>query len=287
MSSMETPEARELSLIGKVEMRIALCSSDEKLQSIIETYLPPLLLKLGSEFVNVRNKVIQVCQHINTRIKPPSIRLPVATLLKQYKENQIPLVRHFDLLYIQQGVDRLSRADRLDLFPQVLQGLETSYQESTKHAATLFNLVLKLLHSVDLPPRGNEADAVLRNRFGLADRSSDATFLATWLGKVILFTINQPDARRCPGLSSDDFNYLQQYGKKDTWNSKTTGGLNLTETKVLASKFLASGAFVESERFLPALFASADPKYVFSCPHLLIDVNLNFWGAQFMQAYVQ
>ena len=36
-----------------------------------------------------------------------SIKLPVAALLKQYKENLNPLIRHFDLLYIQQGVDRL------------------------------------------------------------------------------------------------------------------------------------------------------------------------------------
>jgi proteasome component ECM29 len=36
------------------------------------------------------------------------------------------------------------------------------------------------------------------------------------------------------------------------------GGLNLTETKVLSAKFLSSGAFTEEERFLPALFASAD-----------------------------
>lgn len=37
-----------------------------------------------------------------------SIKLPVAALLKQYKDVHDTLVRHFDLLYIQQGVDRLS-----------------------------------------------------------------------------------------------------------------------------------------------------------------------------------
>ena len=55
--STDTPEAKELSLVGKVEMRIAMVSSDEKLQSMLTTYLPPLLLKLASEFVSVRNKV--------------------------------------------------------------------------------------------------------------------------------------------------------------------------------------------------------------------------------------
>lgn len=56
MSNMETPEARELSLIGKVEMRIAL-ANDASLSNTLNTYLAPLLLKLASEFVSVRNKV--------------------------------------------------------------------------------------------------------------------------------------------------------------------------------------------------------------------------------------
>jgi proteasome component ECM29 len=49
-------EARELQLCGKVEMRIAL-AKDDKLESMLKTYLPPLLLKLASEHVAVRNKV--------------------------------------------------------------------------------------------------------------------------------------------------------------------------------------------------------------------------------------
>ena len=58
---METPEARELSLVGKVEMRIAL-ATDASLSKTLNTYLAPLLLKLGSEFVNVRNKVSMQCR---------------------------------------------------------------------------------------------------------------------------------------------------------------------------------------------------------------------------------
>lgn len=53
---MPTSEERDLSLVGKVELRIALADSDAKLQSILNTYLAPLLLKLASEHVSVRNK---------------------------------------------------------------------------------------------------------------------------------------------------------------------------------------------------------------------------------------
>jgi proteasome component ECM29 len=49
-------ETRELELVGKVEMRIAL-AKDDKLESILKPYLPPLLLKLASDHQTVRNKV--------------------------------------------------------------------------------------------------------------------------------------------------------------------------------------------------------------------------------------
>ncbi len=50
-------EAKELSLISKVELRIALADTDSELKGILKTFLPPLLLKLASEHLNVRNKV--------------------------------------------------------------------------------------------------------------------------------------------------------------------------------------------------------------------------------------
>ena len=258
----DTPEAKELSLVGKVEFRVAMIKDDDKLQDILNTYLPPLLLKLASEHMSVRNKVINVCQHINTRITPPSIKLPVASLLRQYKENHNSLIRHFDLLYIQQGVERLPLRERLDLLPDILHDLETTFAESAAHAAILFNLFLKLLHSMTFPPRGTTDDIELRDRLGLAEKPDDAAFVTRWLGKFLLFSINQSvrfDSTRCPGLSKAEYDFFQMYGKIDTWATKSTEGCNLIETKVLASKFLASGAFLDSERFLPALFASADP----------------------------
>lgn len=56
MSAPAPTAARELELVGKVEMRIAL-AKDEKLESILKVYLPPLLLKLGSDYEAIRNKV--------------------------------------------------------------------------------------------------------------------------------------------------------------------------------------------------------------------------------------
>jgi proteasome component ECM29 len=59
----------EISLINKVELRLALASTDEKLSSLLAVYLTPLLLKLNSPHHNVRAKVIEVCQHVNMRVR--------------------------------------------------------------------------------------------------------------------------------------------------------------------------------------------------------------------------
>jgi hypothetical protein len=63
MTEAQNAEAKELALISKVEMRIALASTEKKLEDLLKIYLAPLLLKLGSEHVAVRNKV-RVQQHL-------------------------------------------------------------------------------------------------------------------------------------------------------------------------------------------------------------------------------
>ncbi|OCL06260.1 major component of the proteasome [Glonium stellatum] len=263
VSSPNAAEARELALVGKVEMRIALTDTDAKLEAILKTYLVPLLLKLASENVSVRNKVISICQHINTRIKPQEIKLPVAALLKQFKENPtVPLIRHFDILYIQQGISRLPISERLELLPILTRGIELDSSNSPSHGAQLFHLLLRLLGHFKLPPRGSKEDGELRTALGVDDR--DAKFLSHWFGKLILLSIvrnksSESDAPvDCPGVSADEYKFLTVQGKPDAWDPTVDGGLNLVEAKVIVSRFLASGLFIDEERFLPALFASAD-----------------------------
>jgi proteasome component ECM29 len=256
MADSQSPEARELSLIGKVEFRIAMADTDEKLQSLLGTYLTPLLLKLGSDSVEVRNKIISVCQHVNTRVKNPSIQLPVAALLKQFKDQKSQLVRHFDLIYAQQGIDRLGSEARVDILLPLLQGI-SKIGTSPTQGAIVFNLVLRLLPLLKLPPKGSEEDQGLKARLGLSDEDSE--FLSFWLAKLLLLTPGPKETTTCPGLSSEEYTFLNKgVPANETWNPAADGGLNLTETKVTALRFIGSGAFQDPQRFLPSLIASAD-----------------------------
>ena len=97
MASEPSPEARELALVGKLELRIGLASSDKKLEDILKLFLAPLLLKLGSESVAVRNKV---------RLSIPYIRLsyPIAS-----KPNDLAFVCILKLCLLR----RFSRTPRM------------------------------------------------------------------------------------------------------------------------------------------------------------------------------
>ena len=145
------------------------------------------------------------------------------------------------------------------MLPIVIHGLAGNLQESAAHTATLFNLLLRLLHHMKLPPRGSNDDVDLRVKLSLDDNQQDAKFIASWLGKLILLTVSGSEAKSSPGLSLEDSSFLQLYGKSNVWSTSSPDSLNLVETKIAAAKFLSSGAFIDSERFMPALFASADP----------------------------
>jgi proteasome component ECM29 len=249
-------EARELNLVSKVELRIALADSDDKLQKLLQTYLAPLLLKLTSESLAVRNKVIAVCQHINTRIKPNSIQLPVAALLKQFTEQSSQLIRHFDLLYIQQGLDRLDASARVDLLPVVFQGI-SRLDTTSSQSAIGFNLILRLLPLLRIPPKESREDVGLKDKLSLS--AEDLRFLSVWFGKLFLLSFAGNDATTCPGISPSEYSFLNKSSTfAETWDPKVPGGLNLTETKLVVARFLTSGAFTDPDRFLPAVILSAD-----------------------------
>jgi proteasome component ECM29 len=221
-------------------------------------------------------QVISICQHINTRIKPEyvhhvsymtlvliiysSIKLPVAALVEQFKANaNTPLIRHFDLLYIQTGIRRMTFVESAALFPVVLQSVASAAKTSSAHGAQMFNLLLQLLKYFQLPPRGTKEDEELRASLQLS--ADDTSFLAFWFGRTILFSVvksgNTPSVT-CPGLRPSEYAFLTLQNKDDVWNPTSPMGLNLFEIKSSVAQVLASGMFTDAERILPALFASTE-----------------------------
>lgn len=68
MASLDVDEANELRLVNKVELKIALAETDEKLQRLLNVYLPPLILKLASPHGAVQNKVLTHFLFLHVRL---------------------------------------------------------------------------------------------------------------------------------------------------------------------------------------------------------------------------
>ena len=180
--------------------------------------------------------------------------LPVAALLDQYKATSSPLIKHFDLVFIQHSLGRIDSYERRELIPKALRGIGS---DSGASVGTLFNVFLRLLGDLKLPPRGSQEDTSLREDIGLSD-SKDAIFVAEWLGKLLLLRTNGATS---PGLSATDVTFLT-LGKPDTWvPASASGGLNLQEIRIKVVNFLASGAFTDQERFIPALYAASSSDF--------------------------
>lgn len=181
--------------------------------------------------------------------------LPVAALLDQYKTTEYPLVRHFDLLYIQHSVGRLDAGEQRELIPKALRRISAG---SAPSVSQLFNVILRMLPVLRIPARGTKEDAAFRDELGLAD-PKDASFVAEWFGKLLLLRTNAAGMAQSPGLTDADITFLT-LGKPATWDPNA-GGLSLPETRIQVVNLLASGAFTDQERFIPAIYASSSTDY--------------------------
>ncbi|KJZ80114.1 hypothetical protein HIM_00828 [Hirsutella minnesotensis 3608] len=247
-----SPEERELRLVETVEFRIlAVANNEDKLQSLLKTYLAPLLLKAASEHQSVRTKVFNIYRMLKTFIQPPAVVLPVEALLKQYKDTKSATIKQLDLALIQHSLDRIEVEDRRALVPVALRGLVQD--QGQERAAAIVNIVLRLLLEVRIPSRGSKEDDSFRSSLELSNE--DARYLAHVIG--ILFRLRAAPASRTleqsnPALSSDELGLFSTQGVP---HDKIFARLSELKAKLIA--FLASGAFTDDERFLPAIFAAA------------------------------
>lgn len=262
---MASTEQRELDLIDKVNLRILNVANDgPKLTALLKVYLPPLLLKAGSEHASVREKVVLVAGRLKTFIASPDVILPVAALLDQYINNpNAPVMRQLDVGFIKHSFERISPKERRELVPVILKGIGTDKGIMGPLGPTVaarFNLFLHTLKDIELPPRGSKEDEAFRAELSFDD-PCDADFMAKWLGRLFLLIL--PGAGRLglipPGLDELATGFLFSFNVDETWVNP--GGLDLATTRILAVKFLESGAFNDDERFLPAVFAASHTDY--------------------------
>lgn len=252
---MATPSSkeRELQLLDSVELKILnVANKEKKLHELLQRYLPPVLVKASSEHAQVRAKVVQIFSRLKTFIQPPEVILPVGALLDQYKSNDSPLVKQLDISGIQHSIERLDDYERRELIPKALAGF--SKDEGVARSGAFFNIILRLLLDARIPPRGSKDDTDYRQAIGLSDEA-DAKYLANLISIFLRLrnptqTQNWPTAN--PTLTKSE---LESLAVESPESQKVFE--RMAELKLKLVALLASGAFTDEEKFLPALYAAS------------------------------
>ncbi|CAI4216164.1 unnamed protein product [Parascedosporium putredinis] len=258
----DSSEQRELDLVDKVDFRILEVANNEaKLEQLLSRYLAPLILKAGSSHASVRAKVIAVLKRVTTFVQPPGIVLPVAALVEQFKSSSSPVVKQFDLVFIQHSLPRMDVVDRRDLFSKVTKDISHGDADASGPSdAGLFDVFLRLLADARFPGRGTKDDVELRETLGLSD--SDAKYLSKWLGKVLLLKSAGAGANAeklrsvnpAPAFTNSELDFLVPIHRP-----VSPAFTAISDLRLKAVTFLASGAFKDEERFIPALYAASAP----------------------------
>lgn len=203
----------ELALINKVDLRIALASTDAQLESSLKLYLAPLLLKLCLPHQQVKNAVLKIVQNIITRLNAaPTIRLPVEALLAQSKVPNIPegldstYTRSYSLLFVVKGIDRMSTDERRDVLPLVIHDIH-SFPDYV--GARLFNVFVKVISGWKAPEFDTMEYHRLIKDLDFDANKKDELFLADKIGKFfLLLPSNAQVVTKNPGLNADDVKYF-------------------------------------------------------------------------------
>lgn len=183
-----------------------------------------------------------------------SVILPVKALLEQYKSNDSNVIKQLDLPFIQHSLGRLDEDDRRALVPIALRGC--SKDEGLSRAPTFFNFILQLLVDVRLPSRGSKDDEALRASIGLEDEA-DAKYLAKMLSIFLRLRPPTPSktlAESNPTFSQEEINFFSVEGAGTVKIFQ-----NISQLRVKIVAFLASAAFTDEEKFIPAMYASCSP----------------------------
>ena len=242
-----TDAEREYNLISKLELRIASAPTDEKLEDILGKFLPALLLKLASSTERNRNLTIKICQYVNQRLKINStIRLPVAALVKTFRENENGFVRRFCLIFIEQGLPRLETEQAIETLPGVLQ---FAVPKSERHEALDrkmwaigFDFLLEVLRKWKVPERGSKDDGAMAEIFSLS--TTQTNLLVTRFSDFLLYDPKVPSTAQ--SRDEEFFPVMDRNYKRRS------------EIALPIAKFLFTPLFTDAQRLIPAVIMSVD-----------------------------
>ncbi|AQZ14391.1 ECM29 (YHL030W) [Zygosaccharomyces parabailii] len=212
-------EDKEKELVQKVELRLALADTPEKLEHNLGIFLCPLLLKLSSPYGSVRQAVLGSLKDILARLNSlPKVRIPVDKLLHQAQNVPIDSdqgsanVRLYSLLLASKGVDRMSLNEKKQLIPVAMRGIS---ELPVSAAARIFHILCKLILDWEVPQKGSKEEDEACEFLNLENKN-DLEFLSKKFTNFFFLIPARPAPETrviprgytCPGLSAADVSFF-------------------------------------------------------------------------------
>ncbi|CAH0699772.1 unnamed protein product [Spodoptera exigua] len=251
MSEMEVTESgndcsNDLLLLDRVFLRLGNADSDDQLESCLNRFLPPVILKLSSPHEQVRTKVMELLVHVNKRVKcRADVQLPVQTLLQLYKEpTSNSFIINFSIIYITMGFPRLPRDQQLSLAPSLLQAIENKPQG---HQDGILMLVMPLLGDI------KETD------LNLKEKPKVANLILKFATDVLLLPY-----RALPNPGESEFQVPPGMSMKTYKRIIDKNQLNpnqLEEMKLSIVNFIGKDIFNMNDTLLTLIVAAADSRF--------------------------
>ncbi|KAI8875721.1 ARM repeat-containing protein, partial [Backusella circina FSU 941] len=244
--------SNELQLLENVELKLAMCNTDAQLEKTINTFLPPVLLKLASTQEASKRKVMEILSHINKRVKTnPSIKLPFESLLNQLTDEKVTaFVKNFTLIYLEMSVQRMEGEEIAKHLPDFLRGISGRPQQQR---IILLHIVLPVLKKWKM----DHAEQLRARKEIFNFGENDVPVILAFFLDVMLY---QPRSARdeeeeptFPGLSALAVEEVTNKGKVQ-WGLAT-----LRDAKLGILNFILNPIFTDSERLPLLIVGVCDP----------------------------
>ncbi len=255
--------------MDKVFFKILSSESDLDFETNLETFLPKLLLKLGTSEDLTRKKIMEILVHVNKRIRSrPDVRLPFNDLISIFNDsalNNLSFVTNFSLIYIKLAFPRLSSNEKAEQLGKVLKCIEG---KSVAHQDSILSLIVGGLRYLELKPN----DPVNKEKFGFSDSPKLRKQFLDYLFYFLLLpyaTNKQPLANTASNTAAPATSPVQEIPaclseaiyKRFKTDVNLEDGDELERTKIGILKFLAMNIYECDELIFHFIVSTSDTRY--------------------------
>lgn len=172
---------------------------------MLSVYLPPLLLKLSSKYEAVREKVISVVSHVQSRAARSSILLPIKDLARTYSDSDDTQVKTITMVFVSMLSDKYPQDDLLEVSRLLISDfyrITWPYLRAAvlDNICTILTLMEAFKESVAIP-----SETRYRQFYQFEQKPEDESLIKNWACQIMLLRPSHNAFFESPQVQSRTF----------------------------------------------------------------------------------